>query len=75
MILMKFVQYLSLLQGDLALFLTADERPVTSEHLVLNPHLMSKGCWEEADPVLNYPLKKKKIKHENSWHMEGQHST
>lgn len=52
------LQYLSLLQGDLALFLAADERPVTPEDLVTSPQLMSKGCWEESDPVLNYTLKK-----------------
>lgn len=55
--IIKFVQYLPLLQGDLALFLTADERPVTPEHSVPSPHQMSKGCWEETDPVFNYPLK------------------
>lgn len=52
------MQYLSLLQGDLALFLAADERPVTPEDLVTSPQLMSKGCWEKSDPVLNYTLKK-----------------
>lgn len=54
-------QYLSFLQRDLALFLAADERPVTLEYLVTGPQLMSKGCWEETDPVLNYPLKNKKM--------------
>lgn len=34
----KLVKYLALLQGDLALFLTADERPVTPEHSVSSPH-------------------------------------
>lgn len=53
------IHYLSLLQGDLALFLAADERPVTLEHLIPCSHQVSKGCWEETDPVLNYPLKKK----------------
>lgn len=68
-IIIRFVQYLSLLQGDLALFLTADERPGTPEHLVPSTHLMSKGCWEETNPVLNYPLKKtKNITHEQLTH-------
>lgn len=57
-IIIKFVQYLPLLQRDLALFLTADKRPVTPEHPVPGLDQMSKGCWEVTDPVLNYPLKK-----------------
>lgn len=59
------LQYLSLLQGDLALFLAADECPVTPEDLVTSPQLMSKGCWEESDPVLNYTLKKGVIKQQD----------
>lgn len=50
------MEYLPLLQGDLALFLTADERPVTPEHPVPCMQQMSKGCWEETNPVFNYPL-------------------
>lgn len=67
--------YLSLLQGDLALFFTADERPVTPEHVVLNPQLMSKGCWEETDPVLNYPLKIKSANMKTADPVVGLHTT
>lgn len=53
------MQYLPLLQGDLALFFAADERPVTAEHLVACMHNMGKGCWEKTHPVLNHPLEGK----------------
>lgn len=58
----RWKQYLPLLQGDLALLFTADESPVTPEHPVASAHKMSKGCREETDPVLDYPLQKKKKK-------------
>ncbi len=70
---MRFEQYLSLLQGDLALFLTANKRPVTPEHLVSSPHQMSIGCWEKPNLVLNYPLKSKSS-NMNSCHVERLHS-
>lgn len=56
------LQYLPLLQSDLALLLTADERPVAPEHSVSSKHQMCKGCWEETDPVFNYTLEKNNIK-------------
>lgn len=53
------MQYLPLLQGDLALFFAADERPVTPEHSVASMHNMGKGCWEKTHPILNHPLEDK----------------
>lgn len=56
------MQYLPLLQGDLALLFAADKRPVTSEHSVASMHDVGKGCWEETHSVLYHPLEEKKKK-------------
>lgn len=57
------MQYLPLLQGDLALLFAADKRPVTPEHSVASVHNMGEGCWEETHPVLYHPLEGEKKKH------------
>lgn len=54
------LQYLPLLQSELPLLFAADERPVAPEHLISLLQLMSKGCWEITDPVLNHSLKNKR---------------
>lgn len=68
-VIVRSHRYLALLQGDLALLLAADERSVTPEHLVSSLHLMSKGCWEEADPVLNDSLEKNESTRVSIWHL------
>lgn len=54
------MQYLPLLQGDLALLFAADKRPVTPEHSVASMHNMGKGCREETISVLYHPLEEEK---------------
>lgn len=54
--LIKLIGYLSFLQGGLTLLLTADEGPGAPEYSIPRPNLLSKGCWEEADPVLDEAL-------------------
>jgi len=48
--------HLSLFQGDLPLFLTANKGSVTSEHPVACPHLMCKGCREKTYSIFNNTL-------------------
>lgn len=52
----KKCTHLSLFQGDLPLFLTANKGSVTSEHPVACPHLMRKGCREKTYSIFNHTL-------------------
>lgn len=61
-------QYLPLLQSHLALLLAADERPVAPEHSVSSVNQMCESCWEETNPVFNYPLEN--TIHEISSHVD-----
>lgn len=48
--------HLSLFQGNLPLFLTANKGSVTSEHPIACPYLMRKGCREKTYSIFNHTL-------------------